>query len=269
MYSMETFGRATNLTVFSVLLFLCSGGLNLVFYVFRSLSMYSIARRRELKHPWMAWVPVLNSWLLGSVSDQYQYVAKGKNCSKRKWLLGLEIANVVVLAGFWISYAVMVVQLVFAGVSDQSLDSMMTTALPTILTSLGLTLPMLGLSIAILVVRYIALYDVYCSLDPKNSVMYTVLSILIRVTEPFFLFFNREKDLGMPPRKPRTPRPERVSPPLEQPVEPAAPVQPEAPAQPEQTPVAPAPEASEPARPDAAPVEPAPEEPSDRDPWEE
>ena len=46
-----------------------------------------------------------------------------------------------------------------------------------------------------------ALYDVYTSMDPKNSVVFTVLSILFNVTEPFFLFFNRNKDAGMPPRK--------------------------------------------------------------------
>jgi hypothetical protein len=33
------------------------------------------------------------------------------------------------------------------------------------------------------------------------AVLYLVLTILFNPTEPFFLFFNREKDLGMPPRK--------------------------------------------------------------------
>ena len=46
-----------------------------------------------------------------------------------------------------------------------------------------------------------AIYDVYRSLDPKNSVMYLVLSIVFPVTEPCFLFFNRNKDAGMPPRR--------------------------------------------------------------------
>ena len=51
------------------------------------------------------------------------------------------------------------------------------------------------------VIRFVALFDVYRSLDPANAVLFLVLSILVGVTEPFFLFFNREKDLGMPPRK--------------------------------------------------------------------
>ena len=35
----------------------------------------------------------------------------------------------------------------------------------------------------------------------ENGTLYLVLSILFSPTEPFFLFFNRDKDLGMPPRK--------------------------------------------------------------------
>jgi hypothetical protein len=66
---------------------------------------------------------------------------------------------------------------------------------------LGLALPLLAVTVALCVIRYMALYDVYRSLDPNNAVLYLVLSILFSPTEPFFLFFNREKDLGMPPRK--------------------------------------------------------------------
>ena len=78
--------------------------------------------------------------------------------------------------------------------------------LPLFLDLLGvwLALPLAAVSVAYLVIRYMVLYDVYRSVDPNNSVLYLVLSILFNPTEPFFLFFNREKDLGMPPRKQRT-----------------------------------------------------------------
>jgi hypothetical protein len=69
---------------------------------------------------------------------------------------------------------------------------------------LGVVMPLAAAHIAYLVIRFMALYDVYRSVDPANSVLYLVLSILFGATEPFFLFFNREKDLGMPPRKQKT-----------------------------------------------------------------
>mgnify|MGYP000871341546 CR=1 FL=1 len=58
------------------------------------------------------------------------------------------------------------------------------------------------LAIAYAVIYYMALYDIFRSLDPNNCVLFLVLSIVFSVTEPFFLFFNRNKDGGMPPRRP-------------------------------------------------------------------
>ena len=45
------------------------------------------------------------------------------------------------------------------------------------------------------------MYDIYTSCTPKNNVLFLVLSILFNITEPFFLFFTRNKDEGMPPRR--------------------------------------------------------------------
>ena len=56
-------------------------------------------------------------------------------------------------------------------------------------------------SVAAMVIRYIALYDVYRSLEPENAVLFVVLSIFVGITEPFLLFFNRDKEKRMPPRK--------------------------------------------------------------------
>ena len=44
----------------------------LVLYIFQSCSLYSIAKRRGISNPGLAWVPVAVVWLLGSVSVQYQ-----------------------------------------------------------------------------------------------------------------------------------------------------------------------------------------------------
>ena len=65
----------------------------LAMYVLKSVGLYTIARRRGLKNPWMAWVPVLNDWLLGSISDQYRYVVKGQIRNRRIVLLMLVIVS--------------------------------------------------------------------------------------------------------------------------------------------------------------------------------
>ena len=67
-------------------------------YVLTALAYYTVANRRGLKNAWLAWIPVANLWLLGSISDQYRYVVKGEYKSKRKILLGLGIASGVAMA---------------------------------------------------------------------------------------------------------------------------------------------------------------------------
>ena len=44
--------------------------LGIASYVLSSMAVYTIARRRGLRKPWLAWIPVANVWLLGSLSDQ-------------------------------------------------------------------------------------------------------------------------------------------------------------------------------------------------------
>lgn len=158
-------------------------------YVLSAVAIYGIARRRGLKKPWLAWIPVVNVWLLGSLSDQYQYVVRRNNTSRRKWLLVLNLIKPV-LMGLVIGFGMYAMVPVGYGVHWQ--DAMVAA---------GFALPLAAVAVAVSVIRYIALFDVYRSLDPDNAVLFLVLSICFGVTEPFFLFFNRDKDVGMPPRR--------------------------------------------------------------------
>jgi hypothetical protein len=169
-----------------------SGLFGIAAYVLTSLAIYTISSRRGLKNPWLAWIPVVNAWLLGSLSDQYQYVVKGENKNKRKWLIALNILNAALVLAMVILCLVTVGTLIV----NQNAE-----VIGSVIALIGLILPLVASAITLCVIRYMALYDVYRSLDPDNAVLFLVLSILFSPTEPFFLFFNREKDLGMPPRK--------------------------------------------------------------------
>ena len=175
--------------------------LSIASYVLTALALYTIARRRRLKNPWLAWIPVADSWLLGSLSDQYRYVVKGEHKSKRKILLFFRVLITIM----WISLMGLLVNLCFHAVGNAFWGTMtedrVFQILHQALNLLVVLLPLIGISIAYAVFRYMALYDLYKSLDPANSVLFLVLSILFGVTEPFFLFFSRNKDDGMPPRK--------------------------------------------------------------------
>ena len=175
--------------------------LSIAAYVLSSIAIYTISRWRGLNHPWMAWVPVLNVWLLGSLSDQYRYVVLEENKSKRKWLLALKVVLVLLTVAMSAVLIVFVVDVAGGVMQGMNERQFMEEAMGMILSLLGLAVPVMGVSIAFAVIRFMALYDVYKSLDPNNCILFLVLSILFNVTEPFFLFFNRNKDAGMPPRK--------------------------------------------------------------------
>lgn len=175
--------------------------LSIATYILSSLGLYTAAQRRGLNRPWLAWIPVINCWIIGSLSDQYRYVVKGEIRSKRKILLVLNILMTVIGAAMAGIAAAMVVSVAGGAMNGISQSRMMETVLGPVVGIVGLCLPMAAMAIATAVIRYMALYDIYRSMDPVNCVLFLVLSILFSVTEPFFLFFNRNKDLGMPPRR--------------------------------------------------------------------
>ena len=184
-----------------VISLLMGGGTALVTYVFRSLGVYSLAKRRGLRRPWLAWIPVADHWLLGCVSDQYQYVVKDKNTNRRKWLLGLRIVLLVltvVVSASLVSALFVAVNAAMQGLPESRITVQL---LKQLMTSAIWLIPLMGVSIAEAVLYYMSTYDIYRSTDPRNSVVYLVISIFFRITEPFFIFFNRNRDEGMPPRK--------------------------------------------------------------------
>lgn len=171
-------------------------------YVLHSLGAYSIAKRRGIHHAWLSWLPLGNVWILGSISDQYQYVAKGKIRSRRKLLLGLNIAAYALLIPFYIVYFLFVVDYLAYAEYLTYADVMV-----PVLAILAIALVMMALAIVATVFQYIAYYDLFVSCNPNSSVVFLVLGIIFSFLLPFFVFACRKKDLGMPPRKTSVPTP--------------------------------------------------------------
>lgn len=198
------------------------GLFGIAMYVIRSLSVYTIAKRRQIENPWLSWLPVGHEWILGSLSDQYKFITKKKVQNRRKVLLGLGIAGL--LCGL------LMFCLVIASTVMVATDEMAATGM--ILLVILMYLAVLILSIVTTVFSFMSKYDIYKSCDPKNAVAYLVISIFINVTEPFFLLVCRNKDLGMVPEEPEAPKTETPA------AEPAEPVPAEPEGLPEATPAA-------------------------------
>ena len=171
-----------------------------VSYVLECLGVYTIAQRRGIKHEWLAWLPYGHLWILGSISDQYQYVALGQLKSNRKVMLTLEIVKTVLGLGVFGIYIKMILDMIATGFTNPEMMDVEQFVLSFVLMALcGLV----GwvLNIILIVFRYISLYNLFASCRPKAKVVFILLSILLGITEPFLVFACRKKDGGMPPRK--------------------------------------------------------------------
>lgn len=195
-----------------------TGGVAVLVYILKALALYTIAKRRNIKKPWLVWIPVVNVWILGSVSDQYQYVVKRQVKNKRKVLLGLNIAmaaigSVVLIAAVWL-FAVLLLTIISVPtmLDPETLVSNLMYYAGTnvvLLNLIGLAgilaIPLAVVSVIQTVYFYMALYDVFRSCEPKNSTLYLVLSLVGNVVVDgaycIFLMLCKDKDLGMPPRK--------------------------------------------------------------------
>lgn len=164
------------------------GILAVITYIFSSLGFYTLAKRRGIRAPGLAWIPIGGvRWILGSLADQYASLTGSKLRCSRHILLWGEL----VLTAAAIPLLVFAIQLLTATLAGQDV-TMQLMQLNGVQTLLNLA------SIALSVMFYIALYKVYKSCDPKHAVLFLVLSIIFNVTMPFFVFACRNKDLGMP-----------------------------------------------------------------------
>ena len=197
-------------------------------YILQSLGMYTMAKRRGIHHPGLAWVPVANMWILGSISDQYQYVVKSKIRNRRKVLLGFMIA----VESIAILFMIFAFSVLF-NISDSAMSghSFGTANIMPLIGIMGAYLVLMVLAIVASVFQYIACYDLFRSATPNNAVLFLILGIFFNFLLPFFIFACRKKDEGMPPRKiqvpvaPWTPAPPPPAPTWQQSVAPAEPVE--------------------------------------------
>ena len=120
---------------------------------------------------------------------------------QRKSLLILTIVQVVLGVALLSAGIVTGVSAANSAIFGASWGRIMDSILAPLIVTLSLLLPLAGVAIAKAIIYYMAMYDLYCSCNPENSALFLVLSIIFRVTEPFFVFFNRNNDKGMPPRR--------------------------------------------------------------------
>lgn len=162
--------------------------------ILQCVAVYSIAKRRGIGHAWLAWIPIGHAWILGSIADQYQRLANGRFTRRRKVLLGIEIAGMIIalVSGLFSGF-----QTVATGLQlDANMLAVILLAVSVVM--LCLELATFVLSIVQAVFTYISLFELFKSCSPNRAVLFLLLSIFITFAQPILMFVCRKKDDGIP-----------------------------------------------------------------------
>ena len=160
----------------------------LISYIFQSLGMYKIAQRRHYPNPWMAWIPYANMYLYAVLIDQDLVVGKRTIRNFPVWYT---------VYPFIISGASIVLQII--------------AIVPIIGWIIG-GLGGLACWVASVTFSVYVKYRFYKKYRLDQATLFTVLSFLVPLAEPFIIFnmsrkpFVGEAVTGTPPPPP-TPAP--------------------------------------------------------------
>ncbi|MFA9379886.1 MAG: hypothetical protein ACERKO_02385 [Acetanaerobacterium sp.] len=169
-------------------------------YVINAISFYTIAKNRGYNKPWLAWIPIANDYLRGAIADDINYRHQ-KSTSFRIWLMVLVIISKAGIIGVVVVQTIVTVTGFGNGMGGLSQFAMggynqfmMGSPSRTIMMVLPIVALFFGLfSIGYAVIYYFAMYRIYNDYVPHNAVLFLVLSIVVSVTEPFFVLSFRNK----------------------------------------------------------------------------
>ncbi len=179
------------LTIYVIIIALVVLAAVLPQYIMHSIAYCRIAKRRDIKAPWLAWIPVARYWVIGSLTDDFDRHESGHDRHFRWVLLIAAIVYTLAIIVFCAGIAA-IVPLVGNAIEGNEYDmfaNIMQMAFSMEFGIFGLTVG----GIIISVLGYICLYKLYESLNPKYSLLFFLLSIFINLFGPICLLCLRNK----------------------------------------------------------------------------
>lgn len=162
----------------------------IVNYVLSAKAMYKLSQRRGISNPWMAWVPVLNSWNMGLVANEYD----SRLGMKRKWNLLLVILHGATMAGIMLTYTVMFAMIIIINIQGD-FSEVSVAIIFAVIVYIFMIL-MLFAMMTMQFVAYIVLFKIYESTVPEKAVKYLLLSLLVPLASAICL--TKAADSGYP-----------------------------------------------------------------------
>ncbi len=175
-------------------------GISIASYILSSLAIHTIGKRRQIKYPWLAWIPIANNWALGSIAREYD----GQKGIKRKWnvvLLAMSIAviaAVVIMIIAIICFAVSVGFMTIQTGGELTEADLITSMIGLLIIVYSLMIVMIVIDIVYIACAYICYFKLFESTVPEKALKYFIISILVPLGMPICLMKCRNKGYPEP-----------------------------------------------------------------------
>ena len=166
-----------------------SGVLGIALFVLKGLGLYRMAKGIGMSNSWLAFIPVANIYVLGSISQKYVKRDGTKSAKMGVILLLLYIAELILAIALLIFFVISVVAIISNAELAIETESQMTMEMfSSFIPVIALYFVLLAVAISYAVTFFVALWRIYSLYDGKNATVYLVLSILFGAITPVFLF---------------------------------------------------------------------------------
>lgn len=171
-----------------------SAVIGIAIYLLESISVYKMAKSAEIKNPWLAFVPVANDWVFGTLAEKYK--KKNGTKSARFGIILPVLEGIVLIEAIALTiFTVISVK----EITGYALDAVNTSAemvpeqFMSLIPVIILYFALIAVAFAYAVVFFIALWRVYSSFDKSNATLYIVLSVIFTISVPIILFIIRNR----------------------------------------------------------------------------
>lgn len=191
LYTVDEEKTAILITCIVLVIYLFALGIGLANYIMRSLALYRIASRRQVPNPWLSWVPVASSWLIGNIADDYDE----RNGIKRKWRVVLLTLSIISIGGIVIGYIGLVIWAL--RITMESSLSRVPEDITGMITSVIVVYIFIIIAAVVAMAKSfcdtICIYKIFESTVPEKSVKYLLLHLLVPLAGSICLLKCKEK----------------------------------------------------------------------------
>ena len=177
-----------------VFIYLLLFGILIATYILQSLSLHTLARRRGIASPWLAWLPYGNYWIIGSLARDYDK----QNNIQRRWDKTLLTLSIVFSASYFVIYLAVIIGVMIAMINMDVATMSEETSLAIVLVVFSACVPIMIIATALQILTYICFFKIFESTVPEKALKYFLLSLLVPLAQPICLFICRNKGYQHP-----------------------------------------------------------------------